>query len=233
MQNGMRAMVAAGLTLLLGGTAYAHVSVAGPGTANSTYEATFGIGHGCEGSDTKTLRVKIPAGVTSVRPLHGGVFGYPAIEKDQAGAVTYVTWTKSAVDGPDADDKYYKLGIRLKLPDAPFTTVYFPTIQTCVSGAVTEWVGENQTESHAADAGVEAPEPAPALVVLPARSAGWNKFTVPVALKDLSIFNDAQIVWSGTAAYSNNPSTKALIGSEPNTTLLTEIPAGAEIWVKY
>jgi hypothetical protein len=40
-------------------------------------------------------------------------------------------------------------------------------------------------------------------------------------------------VWSGDAAYSSNAATAALIENEEDVTKLTEIAAGAEIWVKY
>jgi hypothetical protein len=79
----------------------------------------------------------------------------------------------------------------------------------------------------------EEPEPAPALVILPARSPGWNKFTVTNKVTDLSIFKDAQIVWAGDAAYSGNPATADQIKSEEGVTELKEIAAGTEIWVKF
>ena len=77
------------------------------------------------------------------------------------------------------------------------------------------------------------PEPAPLLVILPKRGAGWNKHEAPAAIDDLSIFDDAEIVWVGDAAYSANPTTMALIAGEDGVSVLTEIAAGAEIWVKY
>jgi hypothetical protein len=53
------------------------------------------------------------------------------------------------------------------------------------------------------------------------------------AIDDLSIFNDAQIVWSGDDAYSGNPNTAELIEAEDDVDTLESIAAGAEIWVKY
>src|SRR5690554_6520608 len=74
-------------------SARAHVTVSGPATANATHEAVFGVGHGCDGADTVSLKVTIPAGVTSVRPLNGDL-GKAVVEKDGTGAVTSVTWTR-------------------------------------------------------------------------------------------------------------------------------------------
>ncbi len=55
--------VAASATL-----ANAHVSLlSGPAQANKSQKITFGVGHGCNGDDTYTVRVQIPAGVVSVR----------------------------------------------------------------------------------------------------------------------------------------------------------------------
>lgn len=51
--------------------------------------------------------------------------------------------------------------------------------------------------------------PAPYVFLLPARTPGWNKYTVA------------------------NPSTLQLIEKEPNTQVLSAIHPGTEIWVKY
>ena len=74
---------------------------------------------------------------------------------------------------------------------------------------------------------------APTLTILPPRVPGWNKYTVKNKVTDLAAFADAQIVWAGDAAYSANPATMELIKGEDDVTELTEIKAGAEIWVKY
>jgi hypothetical protein len=94
-----------------------------------------------------------------------------------------------------------------------------------------EWAATPE-EVAAAPMGME-PEPAPTLTILPARSPGWNKYEAPAAISDLSIFDDAEIVWVGDAAYSSNAAYQELIETEDGVTALTEIEAGAEIWVKY
>ena len=225
--------VAGVAALLTTAAAHAHVSVAsGPAVANLTQELTFGVGHGCEGADTYRVRVEIPAGVTSVRPLTSD-FGKATVEKDGAGNVTAVTWQKPDADLIASDDNYYKLTLRLKTPNAPFTKIYFPTHQTCKTsgGAETtvDWVGTPTLP----DGGSTAPEGAPVLTILPARVPGWNKYPVPVAVKDLSVFKDALIVWKGNAAYSANPATTAQLAKEAGVTALTSLAAGDEIWVRY
>ncbi|AUX40362.1 hypothetical protein SOCE26_017620 [Sorangium cellulosum] len=228
---------AASLSVFTATAARAHVSVSGPAFAGATHEATFGVGHGCDGADTYRVKVQIPAGVTSVRPMDS-TFGKAVLEKNAEGNVTAVVWTKPLADVLPADTNYYKLALRFKVPDAPFTTLYFPTTQTCRSegGAETtvEWSDTSGEHGHHdPDAGTPATSPAPALLILPARSPGWNKYTVNEHVHDLSVFNDALIVWAGKAAYSANPATQSLIMTEPDTEVLSQIHPGTEIWVKY
>ena len=212
----------------------AHVSVAsGPGFANTTQEIVFGVGHGCAGADTYRVRVEIPAGVLSVRPLRSD-FGKPTIEKDAAGTITAVSWQKPDADALDADLAYYKLVVRLKVPDQPFTTIFFVAHQTCraADGTMSTVDWKMLPTDPVVDGGTD--EPAPALVILPARRPGWNKYVVPQAVPDVAaLFGDAQIVWKGTAAYSANPTTAELIGATPGVTALSALAANDEIWVKY
>lgn len=218
--------------LALPAVASAHIGVTSPVYAGTTQELTFNVGHGCEGADTLSISVEIPATVTSVRVQPSG-FGTATIDKDPATElVKSVTWVKDEADLREADDGYYKLSIRAKIPAQPFTTLFFKTRQTCkVPGGATtvvDWVGEIQTEAEGG------PEPAPAALVLPPRKPGWNKFKVPVAIADLSkVFDDAQVVWKGTAAFSSNPVTAEQIKGTAGVTALTALAAGDEIWVKY
>ena len=223
---------------LAASSASAHVSlVSGPGFADSTQEIVFGVGHGCAGADTLSVRVEIPAAITTVRAVHS-TLGPAKVEKDAAGLVKAVIWSKPAADVQDGDPNYYKLTLRLKVPNQPFTTLAFPAIQTCRTTAgvetVVDWVGGSAAAPDASAPDAGAPEPAPTLVILPPRQPGWNKFQVPPDMVDLATyFGDAQIVWLGGAAFSPNPNTAALIKTEPNTTPLTTIPAGATVWVRY
>lgn len=218
---------------LSGGAANAHVSVVGgTGFANQTQEIKFGVGHGCAGVDTLSVRVEIPAGVTSVRAI-GSTLGAPTVELNDAGVVTAVTWQKPTSALVEGDPNYYTVSIRAKLPDAPFSTLYFPTRQICstpsgVKSPPVDWsaIGEP------VDAGAD--EPAPSLLLLPARSPGWNKYVVPKPLANLkAAFGDAQIVWRGTAAFSANAATTELISATSGVTALTALAAGDIVWVRY
>jgi periplasmic copper chaperone A len=220
---------------LLPVAARAHVSITSPvAFANTTQEVTFGVGHGCEGSDTYAIRISIPAGVTSVRPLSSD-FGRVTVEKDATGAVTAVTYQRDAAQVVlDGDPNYYKLTLRLKLPNKPFTTVYFPTKQTCLASdggmPFTDWTN---TSGLTPDAGE--PEPAPVVALVPARRPGWNKFTVPATgIPSLAqYFGDALIVWKGSEAFSTNPVTAEQIASTSGVSTLSTVSAGDELWVRY
>jgi uncharacterized protein YcnI len=228
----MAAAVAGCSWLLWAHTALAHVSVAGPGFAGKSQVLTFSIGHGCEGADTVRLEIAIPEEVTTVRAVPS-VWGEAELTRNDALVVTAVAWSKA--EARAEDDQYYQFAIRISVPDMPFTTLYFPARQFCRAADGTETTVNWEAlpaDIEAAPMGME-PEPAPALLVLPSRMPGWNKFTVGDAITDLSIFDDAQIVWAGDAAYSSNPETKNLIAAEADVDELTEIEAGAEIWVKY
>jgi uncharacterized protein YcnI len=231
MKRTVAALLAVTGGLLLPALAQAHISVAsGPGFANTTQELVFGVGHGCAGADTYSVKMEIPAGVTSVRPVRSD-FGRVSVEKNGAGDVVAVIWQKAEQDLLDADTSYYKLTVRLKLPNQPFTTVYFPTHQTCKAAdgtlSTTHWIAT----TAAPGAGEE---PAPAVQVVPARKPGWNKFTVPAAIPDLKLFfSDAEIVWKASAAFSPNPATVELAKATSGVTELTALQANDEIWVKY
>lgn len=228
------ALVAAVTICSLPAPAVAHISVSsGPATANSSQEISFGVGHGCAAVDTYRIRMQIPAGVTSVRPMRSD-FGKVGVEKNAGGAVVAVTWQKPEGDVLDGDIAYYKLTVRMRIPNQPFTTLYFPTTQTCRAAdgtlSVTDWVGT--PTAAPTDAGAD--EPAPALLVLPARRSGWNKLAVPNDIPDISaFFADAAIVWKGAAAYSANPTTAELIAATPGVSALSSVSAGDVVWVRY
>lgn len=225
-------LAAATLAVAFTGSASAHVSiVSGVGTANATQEITFGVGHGCAGADTWRVRVQIPPNVTGVRPLPTD-FGKATVEKDATGAVIAVTWQKADAEVLDDDSHYYKLVVRARMPDQPFTTFYFPAAQTCRAkdGQLTtvNW----SLVPPLPDGGVD--EPAPELRLLPARRAGWNKWTVTQELTNLAaFFGDALIVWRGNSAYSANPVTAELATATAGVATLSSVSPNDQIWVRY
>jgi periplasmic copper chaperone A len=215
--------------------AFAHVEISsGRAQASTTQDVVFDVGHGCGGADTYSISIDVPAGVTGVRPSFSA-FGPAVVTKNGAGTVTNITWTRPG-DTTAGDLHNYKFTLRLKTPDAPFTTLYFPVHQVCkVPGNApmppVEWTDTPATT----DAGVSG-HPAAALVIVPQRAPGWNKYTlaVDVPAASMSVYlKDALIVWNGTAAFSANTGTMAQIGMTGGVTALTSLTSGDVISVKY
>lgn len=225
--------------LLVSSTALAHVElISSAAPANKSSEITFAVGHGCEDADgnkvdTYKLRVDIPAGVTSVRVVQTD-FGKAVPIKNGADIVAF-EWTRDTSLLLDDDVNFYKITLRAKVPDAPYTKLQWNVTQTCRTPGGTE-VGPvlwDQPE------GSTTGSPAPIVAVAPAHVAGWNKITIPtgatVAHDDLpTYFGDAQIVWKGTSAYSPNSNTNAQIANTAGVTPLDgDLVAGDVLWVRY
>lgn len=212
--------------------AHAHISLAsGPAAAGKSQKITFGVGHGCDGADTVEIRVEIPAGISGVLALASD-FGKPEVEKTGT-AVTAVTWKKAEADFQNDDIQYYEITLRARVDAPAFTTVVFPVIQTCRKA------NGDRVEVRWVEAPGGQGEPAPLLIVTPARVPGWNKFTIPagttVKVADLpTYFGDALIVWRGTAAFTTNANTMTMIEATPGVTpLAADLVASDVIWVKY
>jgi uncharacterized protein YcnI len=64
------AAVVAVAVLCMTSAATAHVVLESKeAPSGSTYKAVLQVGHGCEGSPTTSLRVRIPEGVIAVKPM--------------------------------------------------------------------------------------------------------------------------------------------------------------------
>ena len=168
--------IAVGITavLIAGAPAGAHVSPS-PGEVPAGGYSTvfFQVPHGCDGSPTTKVAIRIPEGVSAVKPEV--VAGWTASTTTAALAqpitmhgkeittrVSEVTWT----GGPLADDQFQRFGISMKLPDDEVgTELAFPTVQTCVPGS-TSWI-EIPEEGKA-----EPDKPAPMLTLAKASGDG-------------------------------------------------------------
>jgi periplasmic copper chaperone A len=118
----------------------------GEAAAGSYYKATFGAGHGCEGSPTIRVRIQIPDGVTSVKPQPKAGWQLSTVKKtyktpivDHGRTITEgvgeVIWT----GGKLLDENYDEFVIQVKLPETAGATVYFPAVQECEVG-VHRWI---------------------------------------------------------------------------------------------
>ena len=137
----------------------------------AAYKAVFRVGHGCEGSPTIRVRVQIPEGVISVKPMPKpgwtvetvkgpyqqtyDYYGTPLSE-----GVKEVVWSGGSL----LDEHYDEFVLRGQLTEGLPTDqmLYFPTVQECEEGAE-RWI-EVPAEGKTAD---DYEYPAPGVMLLP------------------------------------------------------------------
>jgi copper(I)-binding protein len=137
--------------LLVTAPASAHIVLSQPNfEAGQNYAAFFKVEHGCDGSPTVALTVRIPDAVAVLEtPQKPGWTLKAERIKDR---VTSVTW-RGKLDAKAAD----QFGLLVKLPPNA-GTLYFPAVQQCEKGE-TRW-----TDIPAAGQGWrDVPHPAPML----------------------------------------------------------------------
>lgn len=164
--------IAAGLLALSSAAALAHVSLeTQQAPVPSTYKAVFRVPHGCEGSPTVKVRIQIPDGVISVKPMpkpgwtldtvkgaYGKTYDYYGTPTSEG--VKEVVWS----GGKLLDEHYDEFVLRAYLTGdlKPDTTLYFPVVQECEKG-VERWI-EIPAEGKDAD---DYETPAPGVKLVP------------------------------------------------------------------
>jgi uncharacterized protein YcnI len=141
-----RGAVAAALAALAlaPASAGAHVGIE-PATAPAGAEVTFTVTvpHGCAGSPTTAIALKLPASIRAAWPAPApgwSLESTPAGDlADQGGEtaqrIDIVRWA----DGDLPDGELGELRLRLALPDEPGAVLAIPAIQTCADGE-TRWI---------------------------------------------------------------------------------------------
>src|ERR1700689_5658218 len=149
MSKATRPLVLFALATLAVSSASAHITLENrQATIGSSYKAVFAVPHGCAGSATIKIRVKIPEGVIAVKPMPKAgwnvetIKGKYAAEYDYHGTkysegVKEVVWS----GGKLPDDYYDEFVISTFLTGVlkPDTMLYFPTVQECEQG-VSRWI---------------------------------------------------------------------------------------------
>lgn len=148
MSTSIAATAANLLVALSTGMAAAHVT-ANPNQApaDSYFRTFLRVPHGCEGASTVAVRVKMPAGVISVKPQMkpGWTIEIKVRKLDKpidAGHGRMITETVDEIawrGGPLPDAYFDEFGLSMKLPAKPGETLYFPTVQECERG-VHRWI---------------------------------------------------------------------------------------------
>ena len=138
--------------LAIGGVASAHIDPdPTEAQAGSRLTVGFTVEHGCEGSPTVQLDMRLPEGVAD--PVAEAVDGWEG-SIDTVDADTIVTF----MGGPLADDVEGTFSVTMTLPPTPDETIYFPFVQRCEVGEI-RWIG------IPAEPGDDLDEPAPAMVL--------------------------------------------------------------------
>ena len=166
---------AAGLITASSG-AFAHITLENQqAPVSGSYKAVFRVPHGCNGSATVAVRVRIPAGFVDVKPMPKagwkldvmrGAYQTPVSMRGTklTEGVTEVDWS-----GGNLPDAYYdEFVVTGFIGDEaqPGQTMYFPVVQECEKG-VNRWIEIPKEGASASQA--EAAEPAAALRLLPKR----------------------------------------------------------------
>ncbi|MGE0309695.1 MAG: DUF1775 domain-containing protein, partial [Acidimicrobiia bacterium] len=147
----LRHVIIAGAALvapvLLAVPAWAHVDPDPPSAqAGSQLSVGFTVRHGCDGSPTVQLDMRLPDGVADPVPE-------PPAGWSGSVAGNVVTFT----GGPLAATEELTFRVRMTLPPTPDTTIYFPFVQRCDTGEI-RWI-----DIPADGSGNQLDEPAPAM----------------------------------------------------------------------
>jgi uncharacterized protein YcnI len=167
----LKHLLAAAALLAATSVASAHVTVQpGEAVAGSYFQMALVVPHGCDGHATVALRIKVPEGVTALKPQMkpGWSVEIKTRKLDAPQPTAHGKPVSEAVDeiswrgGPLPDNLYDTFGLMMKLPDRPNSSLYFAVVQECEQG-VHRWI-----EIPAAGKGSEdLREPAPSVRLKP------------------------------------------------------------------
>ena len=168
---------AAALLLTGAAAASAHVGVTPDKTDAGSYALlTFGIPHGCDTSPTTKVTITLPPELNDAQPTVNPNWTVEKVTEQfteprklaDGSSITrrtsQIVYTAKAPLSPELRDA---LVLSVHLPDAPGTTLAFPTLQTCENGQ-TDWseTAASGQDPHSLKA------PAPALTITAASAGG-------------------------------------------------------------
>ncbi|NNE37644.1 MAG: YcnI family protein, partial [Gammaproteobacteria bacterium] len=140
-------------------------------TAGKSHKAVLLITHGCNGSPTVSVRVRLPDGAKRTKPMPKPGWELEVKEEklDEPYESREVTVTEDVREihwkgGSLADNLFDEFVFRMELPEVPEKTIlYFRTVQECENGEFHRWIdipGANDEED-------DLESPAPSLMVIP------------------------------------------------------------------
>lgn len=177
-------LLAAAATCAWSASAFAHATLETKEAAiGGAYKAIVKIGHGCESTATLKIRVQIPEGVISVKPMPKAGWtletatgryakSYKYYRRELSEGVKEIVWT-----GKLPDEHYDEFVFASYLTDslAAGSTIYFPVTQECEKGAH-RWVDIPAAgqDAHA----LKAPAPGLRLTAAAAKSAAAPSYKI-------------------------------------------------------
>jgi periplasmic copper chaperone A len=151
--------------------AAAHVTIdPREAPAHSDFKAQLRVGHGCKGSPTVRVRVRLPEGAVSVKPQPKPGWQVEStrvklaapVDDGHGGKITETVGEVVWSGGRLLDEHFDEFAVMMRLPDRPGATLYFPVVQECEQG-VHRWIEIPEAGKSASDYR----EPAPALRLTP------------------------------------------------------------------
>lgn len=152
-------------------TLHAHPAAAHAGLETRAYPAgtnaklVMHLSHGCEGSATVSVRIRIPDNVLNVKPQPKPGWQIATIKGKLANPIKGghgETITESVREiqwsGGKLEDGFYdEFVFRARMPDQPGATLYIPVVQECEKG-VNRWIETPEAGKTRRDYKFPAPE---------------------------------------------------------------------------
>jgi uncharacterized protein YcnI len=157
-------LLASAVLLLTAQPACAHVTFATQeAAAGSSFEVQIKVPHGCKGSPTLKIRVRIPKGIVDTKPASSANW-QEAIIPAQGNTPGEISWSGRL---PDKEVGQFTFTARVDDKTKPGTVLFFPVVQECEKG-VERWIDTNAKASNRGH-GHGDDTPAPAIRIVPKR----------------------------------------------------------------
>ena len=166
-----------GAALVVATSAFAPVTLeTQQAPVGASDKAVMRVPHGCDGTATTAIRIRLPEGVIGVKPMPkpgwqlnivSGKYARPYTLRGakMTEGVTELSWSGGKL--PDAHyDEFVFTSVLAEELEAG-KTLYFPVVQECEKG-IHRWIEIPKDGEHGAQ-GEGGPQPAPGLRLLPKR----------------------------------------------------------------
>ncbi|ANK88078.1 MULTISPECIES: YcnI family copper-binding membrane protein [unclassified Rhizobium] len=143
-------MLAFAAVVCAAGVADAHITLEqNQALSGKAYKAVLRVGHGCEGKATVKIRVKIPEGLLSAKPMPKPGWtvekanaayqqSYDLYGKPVKEGVSEITWSGGNLADDEYDEFVFRATVAKEIPAK--TRIYVPVVQECTEGAVERWI---------------------------------------------------------------------------------------------